>query len=109
MLVLGPSPESSTYAILAPALAWWLVRSREEGHEAAHYAGAIAYGLLLLCVVAGTHSRGIALYHVPGLQPIAVLLFAGGALGSAAAWCAARRETGPPVQAEHSAGARRAA
>jgi hypothetical protein len=87
MLVLGPSPESSTYAILAPALAWWLVQSDAEGLRGAHYAAVFAYGLLLVCVIAGTHSRGIELYHVPGLQPLAVLIFAGGAFTSFVVWC----------------------
>lgn len=88
MLVLGPSPESCTYSVLAPAMAWWLVRSHQEGNLAAHYPGVFAYGLLMLCTIAGTHSRGIELYHVPGLQPIAVLVFAAGALAGFAAWCA---------------------
>jgi hypothetical protein len=95
MLVLGPSPESCTYAVLAPAMAWWLVRSHQEGLLAAHYPGVFGYGLLLLCTVAGTHSRGIELYHVPGLQPIAVLAFAAGALAGFAAWCARGRAEEP--------------
>jgi hypothetical protein len=91
MLVLGPSPESCTYAVLAPAMAWWLVRSHQEGKLAAHYPGVFAYGLMMLCTVAGTHSRGIELYHVPGLQPIAVLAFAAGVLVGLGAWCARGR------------------
>jgi hypothetical protein len=91
MLVLGPSPESATYAVLGPAMAWWLVRSHQERLLAAHYPGVFAFGLLMLCTIAGTHSRGIELYHVPGLQPIAVLAFAAGALAGFAVWCARGR------------------
>ncbi len=82
MLGLGPAPESCTYVLIGPSLAWWLVQSRREGDHLAHYAAAFGYGLLLLCVVAGTHSRGIALYQVAGLQPLAVLLFTAGVLAS---------------------------
>jgi hypothetical protein len=82
MLVLGPAPESATYVLIAPSLAWWLVRSRATGDHLAHYAGVVAYGFLGLCVVGGSSSRGIDLYQVAGLQPLAVLLFLGGVLAS---------------------------
>ena len=75
MVLLGPSPESCTYVLAAPALAWWLVRTDPREHGLAHYLPAQGYGLWLFCVVTGSSSLGIQLYHVPGLQPLAVLLF----------------------------------
>jgi hypothetical protein len=86
MLLLGPAPESCTYVLIAPALGWWLVQTWRQNHPVAHYLAAQCYGLLLGAVVTGTSTHGIQLYHVPGLQPLAVMCFLAGFLGVVIVW-----------------------
>lgn len=82
MLVLGPSPESCTFVLIAAPLAWWLVHSRLTDRHLAHSFSVFGYGLLLFCGITGFNSTGILLYQVAGLQPIGVLCFAATVIGA---------------------------
>ena len=84
MLLLGPAPESCTYVLAAPTMAAWLIHTADGRNRPAHYLAAGGYGLLLLCVVAGTYSPTILLYQASGLQPLGVILYSVGFVGSLA-------------------------
>jgi hypothetical protein len=87
MMLCGPATESCTYVLLAPVLAWWLVRARPEGWPAgARCLAEQGYGLLLLCVLAGLTAQ-VSSFHALGLHPLGVVLFAAGYLSATArAW-----------------------
>lgn len=100
MLVLGPSPESCTYGLIAPMLAYWIACLDRRPERLSYALGLCGYGLLVLCVLAGTSSTGIRLYQGTGLQPLGVLLFALGVAGAATSWLLwpeAVHETTPQV------------
>ncbi len=87
MMACGPATESSTYALLGPALAWWLFRAGQERSPAPRALVQTAAGLLLLCVLSGLTPHAPR-FHALALHPLAVLLLAGsyllaGALASA--------------------------
>src|SRR5262249_38203295 len=77
VLGLGPAPGACTDGLIGAALAWWPVAGLGGGRPRAP-AAVKAYGLLPLWVATGSTHQGIQLYHVAGLQPLAVLLFAAG-------------------------------
>ena len=82
MLLLGPAPESCTYVLAAPTLGVWLLHTANGRNRPAHYLAACGYGLLILCVIAGTHSPLIRLYQASGLQPLGLILYGVGFVGS---------------------------
>ena len=84
MLLLGPAPESCTYVLAVPTIGTWLIHTADGRNRPAHYLAAGGYGLLLLCVVAGTYSPTIRLYQASGLQPIGVILYSVGFVGTLA-------------------------
>lgn len=84
MLVLGPSPESSTYVLAAPTMVAWLIQTADGRNPPAHSLVAIGHGLLVLCAIAGTYSPTIHLYQASGLQPIGVILYCLGYVGTLA-------------------------
>jgi hypothetical protein len=81
MMLCGPATESSTYVLLAPALAWAVLNAGREPWPL-RALPALAWGLLVACVLAGLF-RNTARFHALGLQPLAALLFAAGSLASA--------------------------
>jgi hypothetical protein len=85
MLLLGPAPESCTYVLAVPTLAAWLLHTADGRNHAANCLAVWAYGLLLLCVFAGSYSPTIKLYQASGLQPLGVGLYIVGFVGSLAA------------------------
>jgi hypothetical protein len=78
MTLCGPATESSSYAILAPALAWALVAGRQEGWPIPMRALAVgSFSLILLAQLAGLGPNA-AHIHSWGLQPLgALFLFVG--------------------------------
>jgi hypothetical protein len=86
MLLFGPAPESCTYVLAAPTLGVWLLHTAEGRNRSAHYLSACGYGLLILCVIAGTHSPLIRLYQASGLQPLGLILYGVGFVGSIMDW-----------------------
>jgi hypothetical protein len=90
MMACGPATESSTYVLLAPALAWWLVRARREGGLAPALLAQQAAGLLFLCVLVGLSPSGVR-FHALALHPLAVLLLAASYLAGLARGLAAPR------------------
>jgi Glycosyltransferase family 87 len=84
MLLLGPAPESCTYVLAAPTMTVWLVYTAGTRNWPAHYLAVCGYGLLILCVIAGTYSPMIRLYQGSGLQPVGVILYSVGFVGSLA-------------------------
>jgi hypothetical protein len=93
MMLCGPATESSTYVLLAPALAWGIVsaswecwRGGEKRGTWGAYARLLGHGLsgalLLSCVLAGVFPNANQ-FHALGLQPLAALLFFAGSLGEA--------------------------
>lgn len=84
MLLLGPAPESCTYVLAAPTLGVWLLHTADGRNRPGHYLAVCGYGLLILCVIAGTHSPLIRLYQASGLQPLGLILYAIGFVGSIA-------------------------
>jgi hypothetical protein len=77
MLLCGPATESPTYVLLAPAVGWALLTAHRPGAPAGERPLLVfAYGLLLLCVLAGVSPSGSCFQNL-GLQPLAVLLLAG--------------------------------
>jgi hypothetical protein len=81
MMLCGPATESSTYVLLGPALAWAVLGAGGEPW-AVRALPALAWGLLVVCVLAGLF-RNTAQFHALGLQPLAALLFAAGYLAGA--------------------------
>jgi hypothetical protein len=102
MMLCGPATESSTYVLLAPALAWAVLNAGREPWPL-RALPALAWGLLVTCVLAGLF-RNTARFHALGLQPLAALLFS---LGSLAAML--RELLAPPRVAAPVAPAARAA
>ena len=84
MLLLGPAPESCTYVLVAPTMAAWMLHEADARNRLAHYLTMGGYGLLMLCVVAGTYSPTIRLYQGSGLQPLGVILYSVAFIGSLA-------------------------
>ncbi len=74
MTLCGPATESSTYVLLAPALAWGVLAVR-VGRRAApvRWLANAAAGLLSLSVLAGV-SPLVRYFHALGPQPLAALL-----------------------------------
>ena len=81
IMLCGPATESSTYVLLAPALAWAVLGAGGEPWPV-RALPALAWGLLVVCVLAGLF-RNTAQFHALGLQPLAALLFAAGYLAGA--------------------------
>jgi hypothetical protein len=74
MTLLGPATESSTYVLLAPALAWMVHRAEcESWHWVLGWLTRMAFILFMLCVVRGLWP-GVNRIHALGLQPQAALL-----------------------------------
>jgi hypothetical protein len=111
MTLCGPATESCTYVLLAPTLAWGLVRAEPrpsgsgaapplpDGRGSAGSVGSVvAYGLLLVSVLAGAFGRAAAQrVHALGLQPLGALAFTAGfsiALSRALAGAAGRTPAG---------------
>jgi hypothetical protein len=104
MTLLGPATESSTYVLLAPALAWALVDARRAPWPAGlRRLPDAAAALLLVGVLAGAlpATRQV---HAWGPQPLGALLLFAGYAGTYALALAAR-----PPAAAGPAGAARAA
>jgi hypothetical protein len=77
MTLCGPATESSTYVLLAPALAWGLVGGGPALASGSRLNGArVAYGMLLVSVLAGVFGRTAAQrIHSLGMQPLGALVF----------------------------------
>jgi hypothetical protein len=74
MTLCGPATESSTYVLLAPALAWSLLARRvEHWPQPVRWLPDVAGGLLLIGLLAGL-TRSTAVVHSLGVQPLAALL-----------------------------------
>lgn len=74
MTLCGPATESSTYILLAPALAWGMLTSRVERWPVlVRWLPDLAAGLLLVSILAGLSPRARD-FHGLGLQPLAALL-----------------------------------
>ncbi|HZY90238.1 MAG TPA: glycosyltransferase family 87 protein [Gemmataceae bacterium] len=80
MMLCGPATESSTYVLLAPALAWAVLGAGGEAWPA-RVLPALAWGLLVVCVLAGLFPN-TAQFHALGLQPLAALIFSAGYLAT---------------------------
>jgi hypothetical protein len=104
MMLCGPATESSTYVLLAPALAWAVLGAGGEPWPA-RVLPAVAWGLLVACVLAGLFPN-TAQFHALGLHPLAALLFGAGYLAAALRALLAPPAAAPPVAP---AGAARAA
>jgi hypothetical protein len=103
MMLCGPATESSTYVLLAPALAWAVLGAGGETWQA-RLLPSLAWGLLAVCVLAGVFPN-TAQFHALGLQPLAALLFGAGYLATALRALLAPAAAAPVVPA----GAARAA
>jgi hypothetical protein len=80
MVLFGPATESSTYMLVAPALAWSLLdTARAPRARVAFSLAALGGGLLLTCCVAGWFPVGKQ-FRALGLQPLGGLLLFGGLL-----------------------------
>lgn len=77
ILLLGPSSESSTYILLAPALAWLLVEAWTAARPAAERAVLSAACFLLLVTMIANWLPFVTKVHALGLHPLAVLLTLG--------------------------------
>jgi hypothetical protein len=109
MVLCGPATESATYILIGPALGWRLLCAHREGAPLAErQVTDFAYGLLLLCVLAGV-SPAVARFQNLALQPLAVLLFNAGYLGVTLRALAERGAAGAGDAAEAPAVAVRAA
>jgi hypothetical protein len=74
MTLCGPATESSTYVLLAPALAWLVFRAESERWPMiAGWMMRVAFLLFMICVVRGLWS-GVNRFHALGLQPHATCL-----------------------------------
>jgi hypothetical protein len=74
MTLCGPATESSTYILLAPALAWAVLAVESDGWpRLAGWMVRVSFLLLMLCVVRGLWP-GVNRIHALGLQPQAALL-----------------------------------
>jgi hypothetical protein len=74
MTLCGPATESSTYVLLAPALAWGMLAARAEKWTGlVRWLPGAAAGLLLVSFLAGVSPRARDL-HALGPQPLAALL-----------------------------------
>jgi hypothetical protein len=80
LCLCGPTMESSTFVLLAPALAW-LVMAPGTGHVERGL-GLAACALLAVCVLAGLSGQTNRI-HGLGLHPLATLLFLAGAFMTA--------------------------
>ncbi len=103
MMLCGPATESSTYVLLAPPLAWAVLNAGRQPWPL-RAPPALAWGLLVVCVLAGLF-RNTARFHALGLQPLAALLFALGSLATTLRELLAPAEAAPLAPA----GAARAA
>jgi hypothetical protein len=74
MTLCGPATESSTYMLLAPALAWMVFRAESERWPGLiGWMTRVAFVLFLLCVARGLWP-GVNRFHALGLQPHAACL-----------------------------------
>lgn len=74
MTLCGPATESSTYMLLAPALAWMVYRAESERWPMLlGWMTRVAFFLFMICVVRGLW-RGVNRFHALGLQPHATCL-----------------------------------
>jgi hypothetical protein len=74
MTLCGPATESSTYVLLAPALAWMVLRAESEcWPRLCGLMTRMALVLFLFCVIRGLWP-GVNRIHALGLQPQAALL-----------------------------------
>jgi hypothetical protein len=80
MTLCGPTSESRTYALLAPALAWWYTwvmgdeaSGRREGPTFAALLGCLALGFQLLCAFAPVSMTALTFYQAGGLLPLSAL------------------------------------
>jgi hypothetical protein len=74
MTLCGPATEACTYILLAPALAWALLSAGCDGWpRSTRGMVATAFGLLMICVLAGLWS-GANRIHALGLHPLGTLL-----------------------------------
>jgi hypothetical protein len=89
-LLLGPAPESSTYVLIAPSLAWLLLATSPNRHPVTHYAAANVLSLLLVCAAAVAHPGPKRAFLDAGMQPLAVLWLCGGLLPLPFTWAPAR-------------------
>jgi hypothetical protein len=105
MMLCGPATESCTYVLLAPALAWAILRSVSEPWLLPErWLPALAGGLLLLSVLVGL-TPYTGWFHGLGEQPLAALLLALGWAGvllrrlAAPAAAEGTEESGVPARA----------
>jgi hypothetical protein len=97
MILCGPATESSTYVLLAPALAWAVVAARcDTWPGVARYLTAGALVLLMMSVLAGLSPKA-SRFHALGPQPLGTLLLSAaygvvlvGALRTSSPDCRAR-------------------
>ncbi len=74
MTLCGPATESSTYILLAPALAWTIYRAESERWPwPLGWMTRMAFVLFMICVVRGLWP-GVNRIHALGLQPQAAIL-----------------------------------
>ena len=74
MTLCGPATESSTYILLAPALAWMVFRVESERWSGLlGWMTRVAFVLFMLCVVRGLWPN-VNRFHALGLQPHAACL-----------------------------------
>ena len=74
MTLCGPATESSTYILLAPALAWAVVSAdSERWPRLLALMVRMAFLLLMICVIRGLWPD-VNRFHALGLQPQAALL-----------------------------------
>jgi hypothetical protein len=98
MMLCGPTTESCTYVLLAPALAWGVAGARLDGWPAPASLLALVSFVLFAGVQLTGLSRSASVVHALGLHPLAALLLTGSYLIMAV------RALARPEQAEGAAG-----
>jgi hypothetical protein len=76
ILLLGPATESSTYILLAPALAWLLIEAWTATRPIAERMALIVVCVLLGVTLIANWFPFVTKIHALGLQPLAVVIFA---------------------------------
>ncbi len=77
ILLLGPATESSTYILLAPALAWLLIEAWTSPRPVALRAALVVCCVLLLGTMMANWFPIVTKVHGMGLHPLATLIFLG--------------------------------
>jgi glycosyl transferase family 87 len=74
MTLLGPASEPKTYILVAPALAWWAIRTCYRGPRLSAWLASQACGLQLLCFISSFSPHSVTFFRSAGLHPISALL-----------------------------------